>query len=88
MGIRTTNERAAVFTSVWSSALATGRPLATSTSSACWAETISAYWIPVELSPALAGHVLPATGVAASVLITHSAMGTLAEASVFQSTRQ
>ena len=81
------NERACMFTSVCSSAPATGWPVATSTSWACCAETISAYWMPAERSLAFAGHSSPA-GVEPSVLNVHSAIGTSAFASVFQSTRQ
>ncbi len=87
VGIRTTNEWAAMFTSVCSSAPATGWPVATSSSCACCAVTTSAYWIPAERTLAFAGHSSPA-GVAPSVLNVHSAIGTSAFASVFQSTRQ
>ena len=82
------NEWAGMFTSVWSSAPGTGLPLATSRSCACWAETISAYWMPAERTLALAGHCSPLAGVAEPVLKVHSAIGTSAFASVFQSTRQ
>src|SRR5271155_441650 len=88
VGMRTTNERDCRLTSVWRSAFATGWPLPTSSSSACWAETINAYWMPDELTPAFAGQALPAAGVGFSVLNVHSAIGTFGETSVFQATRQ
>ncbi len=88
VGTRTMNERAAMFTSVCSSAPATGLPVATSSSCACWAETTSAYWMPADFTFALAGHSSPLAGAAESVANVHSAIGTSAFASVFQSTRQ
>jgi hypothetical protein len=64
VGMRTMNERACMFTSVFSSAPGTGLPEATSSSCACCAETTSAYWMPDERSFAFAGHASPAVGAA------------------------
>ena len=52
-----------MLTSVCNSAPGTGVPVAASSSCACSAETTSAYWMPADFRPALAGHVSVLAGV-------------------------
>jgi len=63
-------------------------PLTGSTTHAPRPETTSAFSMPAELTPALAGHADVPVDALWSVSIVHSAMGTFGSASVVQSTRQ